>query len=200
MKRLCPFLDANGDGIDDTVYSCLSCHEQVDIGGVISFLVERDCLACHIQIPGEASVHHLTATAQGTDSPIGDPDVGDCTPCHGTVVDDIGDGHIIPNYNPSLVTPAPSEDPAAPGACNYCHDAGTDTISGVLVYTNEDNHHETGVFLNEVGETNQDACNWCHDVFLPEEFAIRVCEGCHGFESLHNIQADSNGDCCLDRR
>jgi hypothetical protein len=196
-ETVAPDLDANGDGVEDTVYSCLSCHEQVDNGGIISFLVERDCLACHIQIPGEASVHHLLPVAQGTDSPIGDPDVGDCTPCHGTVVDDIGDGHIIPSYNPSLVTPAPSEDPAAPGGCNYCHDAGTDTISGVVVYTNEDNHHNTGVFRNEVGETNQNACNWCHDVFLPEEFAIRVCEGCHGYESLHNIQADSDGDCCV---
>ena len=195
-ETVAPDLDANNDGADDTVYSCLTCHEQVDNGGIISFLVERDCLACHIQIPGEGSVHHLLPTAQGP-APIGDPLVGDCTPCHGTVVDDIGDGHVIPTYNPSLVTPAPSQDPAAPGGCNYCHEAGTDTLSGVLVYSNEDNHHNTGVFRSPTGGTNQDACNWCHDVFQPENRRIRVCEGCHGYESLHNIQADSDGDCCV---
>jgi hypothetical protein len=32
-------------------------------------LVERDCLQCHIQVPGDGSVHHVTATAQGIDSP-----------------------------------------------------------------------------------------------------------------------------------
>jgi hypothetical protein len=29
---------------------------------------------------------------------------------------------------------------------------------------------------------------------LPDEYAIRTCEGCHGFESLHNIQVDSDSD------
>ena len=33
---------------------------------------------------------HLTDVGQGRDSPLGDDDVGDCTPCHGTIVDDIG--------------------------------------------------------------------------------------------------------------
>ena len=27
---------------------------------------------------------------------------------------------------------------------------------------------------------------------VPEEYAIRVCEGCHGYESLHNIAADTD--------
>jgi hypothetical protein len=189
-ETVAPFLDADGDGVDDTLYSCLSCHAQDNSGGVISFLVERDCLQCHIQIAGEASVHHLTTTAQGP-APLGDPAVGDCTPCHGTVVDDIGDGHTIPTYNPSLVTPAPSEDPAAPGGCNYCHDAGTDTLSGVVVFSNEDNHHNTGVFRSQTGGTNQDTCTWCHDFAIPSAEQIRVCEGCHGPDSLHNIQADS---------
>jgi hypothetical protein len=197
-ETVVPYIDADGDGTQDTAYGCLSCHEQSDAGGVISFLVERDCLECHIQIAGEGSVHHLLPVAQGLDSPLGTADVGDCTPCHGDVVDDIGDGHVKPTYEPSLVTPAPSEDPAAPGGCNFCHDAGTDTLSGVVVFSNEDTHHNTGVFRSETGGTNQDTCNWCHDVFQPEAKKIRVCEGCHGLESLHNIQADSNDDCCVD--
>jgi len=44
-------------------------------------------------------------------------------------------------------------------------------------------------------------CNICHDYATVGEqsgpnfdSAIRVCEKCHGPESLHNIQADSDGD------
>ncbi len=153
-ETVVPNLDADGDGTDDTAYGCLSCHEQSNEAGVINFLVERDCLQCHVQIAGEGSVHHLTPLAQGLDSPIGDPAVGDCTPCHGTLVDDIGDGHTIPYYAPSMVTPKPSGGDGLPlnsrgngaGACDYCHDSGVDTVSGALVSANEDTHHNTGIF------------------------------------------------------
>ena len=196
-----PILDGNGDGTNDTNYGCLNCHGYTDSGGIITFIVERDCLVCHIQVAGEGSVHHLTDVAQGRDSPLGDPAVGDCTPCHGTIVDDIGDGHIIPFYTPSLVTPAPSNDPfeggvplngndVGSGACNYCHDAGIEDLE--LVYSNNDTHHNTGVFLSETGAVDQATCTWCHNVLLPEEYTIRVCEGCHGYESLHNIAADTD--------
>ena len=223
-----PNTDTDGDGTPDTVYSCLSCHEESTAGGVIIFLVIRDCLQCHIQAPGEASVHHLTATAQGTLPPednIGDPDVGDCTPCHGTLVDDIGDGHDIPTYAPSEVTPEPStrslvcsdtEDPcvvnsdctapatciivATPGGCNFCHasgtgdpaDPGTDTETGTLVYGNNITHHSAGVHKSRTGGSNTNACDWCHPPGLHGN-KMRVCEGCHGYESLHNIQVDSDG-------
>jgi hypothetical protein len=209
-ETVAPDIDANGDTVNDTVYSCLSCHEQRDVGGVITFEVERDCLQCHLQIPGEGSVHHLTPTAQGTRDPIDDigtDGVGDCTPCHGTVVDDIGDGHVIPLYSPSLVTPKPSGGNGDPdnsegngaGACDYCHSTGTgdpvipgsETPSGVLVYGNSVNHHNTGVDRSETGDIEGDRCLWCHAV--PYTPNIRTCEGCHGLESLHNIQTDAEG-------
>ena len=205
-ETVAPVLDTNQDGVDDTNYSCLSCHPYVDVGGEITFQVIRDCLQCHIQIPGEGSVHHLTPTAQGTDSPLGDPNVGDCTPCHGSLVDDIGDSHVIPIYSPSLVTPKPSGGEALPlnsrgtgaGGCDYCHDSGNNTTPPVQVYTNSETHHSTGVFISETGVINEDTCSWCHNMALPDEYQIRVCEGCHGYESLHNIQVDSDGDCCVD--
>jgi hypothetical protein len=31
-------------------------------------------------------------------------------------------------------------------------------------------------------------------MILPSEYDIRFCEGCHGYDSLHNIQTDSDGD------
>ena len=194
-----PIIDADQDGTSDTTYGCLNCHGVIGTDP-IEFGVERDCLVCHTQVPGEASVHHLTGTAQGTDSPIGDTDKGDCTPCHGDLVDDIGDGHAIRSYEPSTVTPSPSGGEGQPlngygngsGACDYCHDYGTDTDSGVEVFSNADTHHNTGIFLSETGVTNDTTCTWCHNMSLPSEYAIRTCEGCHGFESLHNIALDSN--------
>lgn len=204
-ETVAPVLDADQDGVADTVYSCLSCHAVDTGGGDISFILERDCLQCHVQVPGEGSVHHLTPLAQGLDSPIGDPNAGDCTPCHGTLVDDIGDGHFIPFYSPSLVTPSPSDGDGEPlnsrgngaGACNYCHDSGTDNSTGIQVFTNEDTHHNTGVFLSETGVLNGNACVWCHNWSQPGEYDIRSCEGCHGYESLHNIAADSDTGCFL---
>lgn len=203
-ETVAPDTDSDQNGISDTVYQCLNCHLEDTTGGIIKLLVWRDCMLCHVQIPGEASVHHLTPTAQGTNSPLGNPFVGDCTPCHGTLVDDIGDGHIIPAYEPSLVTPVPSGGDGLPlnsrgngaGACDYCHDDGTDTASGVVVFANKDTHHNTGVFMNEHGVVNNGKCLWCHGVIPPViSQGIRYCEKCHGYESLHNIAIDSNTGC-----
>ena len=65
------------------------------------------------------------------------------------------------------------------GGCNYCHD--DDGLSEPVILTNKDLHHISGL-------TN---CSWCHVFTLPFETQIRVCEQCHGPDSLHNIQADS---------
>ena len=255
-----PNPDADGDGNPDTAYGCLSCHDEDNTGGVINFLVERDCLACHTESP-----HHTTT--------------GNCVSCHGDIVDDVDDGHYIPTYAPSLVTPNPqaavcaisgepcaddsyctldmcalkglpcsvdadcdpdvcedSKNPctdnydcapgycsdgtgpcntdadctgggscrgeeacltgpdtcvvqgetcgmsatAEPGGCNYCHDAGTDTASGLDILDNHDTHHGKAT-----------SCNSCH---LSDRHAndMRKCEECHGPESLHNIVADSD--------
>jgi hypothetical protein len=193
-------IDSDNNGVNDTTFACLNCHTVSIVGGIIEMVVWRDCTECHVQIPGEASIHHLLSVAQGTNSPLGDPDVGDCTPCHGTLVDDIGDGHVIPTYAPSLVTPSLSGGEAAPlnsrgngaGACDYCHDSGTDTVTGIEVLSNTDTHHNTGVFQSEIGLIDFGVCDWCHNMSLPDESKIRACEGCHGYESLHNIQVDSS--------
>jgi hypothetical protein len=193
-----PDTDSDNDGQTDATYQCLNCHIEDTTGGIITLIVFRDCLVCHVQVAGEASVHHLTPTAQGIDSPLGDPDVGDCTPCHGTLVDDTGDGHFIPDYAPTPRTPTPSGGIAFPlnsrgngtGACDYCHDD-----DGLLpddpnkaIYTNQETHHGTGFGVDSA------KCDWCHDFTLPVEAQIRVCEGCHGPDSLHAIQTDSDGD------
>jgi hypothetical protein len=154
---------------DDDIYTCISCHGD-------DFTVERDCLACHT-----SSSHHETATADG----------GDCVACHGDLVDNMNDGHYIPTYSPSLVTPTRSEGDGLPlndrnvgaGGCDYCHDY--DGLTPPIIRTNMDLHHGAGwdAFGNK--------CDWCHDFAAPFEEQIRTCEGCHGPDSLHNIQVDS---------
>jgi len=159
-----PFPDA-GEGI----YVCLTCHDD-------NFTVVRDCLACHTSSP-----HHTTPAALA----------GDCVACHGDLVDNMDDGHYIPTYSPSLVTPTRSQGDGEPlnsrgngaGACDYCHD--DDGLSPPVILTNQALHHGTG--LTSV----PGACDWCHDFSAPFEAQIRTCEGCHGPDSLHNIQADS---------
>lgn len=161
---LVPYPDSDGDTIPDTVYGCLNCHDE-------NFTVVRDCIVCHT-----SSAHHTTPAATG----------GDCESCHGDLVDTIGDGHYIPTYDPSLVTPGRSQGAGLPlnsrgtgaGGCDYCHD--NDGLPTPVILTNQELHHGAS-----------DNCSWCHDFGAPFEEQIRTCEGCHGPDSLHNIQADS---------
>ncbi len=67
-----------------TTYSCLSCHSD-------QFILERDCKQCH----NAGSPHHTTADAVNRQ----------CSACHGSLVADFDDGHYIPTYGASLVTP-----------------------------------------------------------------------------------------------
>lgn len=176
-RTFIPYPDADGDGVDDTHYGCLNCHDT-------DFNVVRDCVTCHTSSP-----HHRTELALG----------GDCVACHGDIVDNMDDGHYIPTYEPSLVTPYRSVDgdptTSKPqggeplnsrgngaGACNYCHD--TDGLDPPVILSNRSLHHATSL-------AGEGKCDWCHDFALPFEAQIRVCEGCHGPDALHNIQADS---------
>ncbi len=145
-----------------TTWTCINCHSE-------TFVAERDCLICH----NTGSAHHNTPEATG----------GDCASCHGDVVDNTSDGHYIPTGTPSSVTPSPgiSGDgmPPVVGECDYCHDA-----DGGGILANQDLHHSTGL----------GTCTWCHDADATPDndpFEIRICESCHGPDSLHNIQADT---------
>ena len=189
---LVPYPDSDGDGVDDTNYSCLSCHDD-------NFMVVRNCVVCHTESP-----HHTTATADG----------GHCVACHGDIVDDMDDGHYIPEYNPSLVTPwrGLDGDDGEPvggeplnsygfgaGSCTYCHDADVDPSLGdpIVIFDSHDTHHHAG-WNGLAGDADSSRCRWCHtDDFVDGDRManfngqIRACEKCHGPDSLHNIQADS---------
>jgi hypothetical protein len=171
-----PEYNTPGAAPGQELYSCMSCHSD-------EFILERDCTVCH----NTASPHHQTQLA----------DDGDCVACHGDLVDNRDDNHYIPDYAPSLVTPTRSMGDAdqlnsygnGAGACDYCHDQDVmPPATPVLIRDNQANHHGTN--LVDFGSR----CNWCHDFGLPFDEQIRVCEDCHGPDSLHNIQADSDNN------
>jgi hypothetical protein len=182
-------------------YECLTCHTLVwdPVAMAYEFDEFRDCLQCHFSEfqpdhsdrTQEPTVHHRTATAS--------LDL-DCMACHGSLVNNFDDGHYIPTYDPSLVTPwaegKPNPGPNGEGNCNFCHDAGVE--GGIDILNNHDTHHETGltgITLPSPPFGSTTSCFLCHPGFGPnhDAFDIRVCERCHGPESLHNIQVDSNG-------
>ncbi len=193
-------------------HQCLTCHltdwvadPAMPDGGYFKFVLEptepefRNCLNCHAQTPGVASVHHLTQKAQEAK----------CQLCHGSLIDDPNDDSHIPDYDISLITPWPGDNydtssrsnqfnpPVAAyngrrkGNCSHCHYSGTDQVSGRVVPTNFNTHHGTGVGQPNSGSVH--GCNLCHD-FTPPNHTIRGCEKCHGISSLHNIEFDQKGD------
>ncbi len=152
-------------------------------------------------IPVRQNLGFLDISSGFTEEPHESPEAqaGQCKTCH-DLVDDMDDGHYIPTDEPSLVTPWPSGKDGAngPGNCIFCHKEGLhEGDSGsVFILDNASNHHNTG--LHDKKGTK---CGWCHDDYTvrPDSittsaYSIRTCEGCHGPDSLHNIQADSNGD------
>jgi len=141
--------------------------------------------------PQEPNIHHRTPEAVARD----------CKSCHGSMVANFDDGHYVPTYDPSLVTPwpagKPNGGPSGEGNCNFCHDAGLPDI-----LDNHDTHHDTGLTrASFTGLTS--ACCACHPPLNSnpascrpnfDAFDMRKCEQCHGVQTLHNIQADSNGN------
>lgn len=170
--------------------ACLDCHTLVSDGLTPPSMVFADfrtCSVCH-----KTSPHHTTAAAAARD----------CKACHGPI-DNPLDGHYVPTYPVSSVTPRingiPAVDPAT-GAivtvqgCAACHqpnataiDPNTNLVRAIS--SNADTHHGTN--LGQPGSTVGN-CDWCHN-FAQPGLAIRQCESCHGVKSLHNIQPKVGG-------
>ena len=73
------------------------------IGGIFQFIVERDCTQCHTQGSSfELTVHHRTDLALGNL-----PQGPDCKACHGSLVDNMEDGHFISAEPTTAQTPKP---------------------------------------------------------------------------------------------
>ena len=157
-------------------YDCLDCHTLID-GAFDAF---RNCSDCH-----SISPHHLTDDAKNFN----------CSECHGSFVDDYNDGHVIPTYNKTLITPDSSfkyTDSATGlkiGGCEACHEP--DLTADPEIRSNPNTHHNLSGFT-------ANNCDLCHsadstagtpgDTDVDIGLDIRYCERCHGINSLHSIQ------------
>jgi len=164
--------DAHHLLVQNESYECTDCHPvQTDSDGGTGVEVIRNCVVCH-----DSSPHH------------GAPEAVDrhCSHCHGSFVDDYDDGHLIPAYTPSLITPDTSfralnnETGKKWGGCEACHEP--DNTATPAIYSNPDTHHNLGNLSLE--------CDMCHGNSDEDLLNIRKCEECHGVKSLHNIQYD----------
>ena len=156
---------------------CLDCHTMVPDGtGGFVFADFRTCSVCHTATPP-----HTSAKAVALD----------CQACHGSFIDNPNDGHYIPVYPVSSVTPLasgrtvvnPDGVAVLVQGCEACHQADATAIdpntnTTRAIFSNKDTHHGTGI----------KDCNLCHNTADPN---IRSCEKCHGVKSLHNIQKKS---------
>lgn len=201
-----PCADAGWGTTCTTTYQCTSCHRLVedplvpgefilDVTAVQGF---RNCLNCHQQVGNGLTVHHKTQLAQ----------TGMCADCHGDFIASVDKGQAAPTYQPSIITPWPSDKPNGDntvpantagtyaGNCNYCHNTRNGDIVGtventgpfapITVYRNDQTHHNTGFFQDPT------KCAWCHNAGGPaNSTSIRTCERCHDIRSLHNIQYDN---------
>ncbi len=211
-----PFPDADNDGIDDENYSCLSCHEQtLSLNDDLKLTQDfRDCQFCHIVEGATKTVHHNSLRAKEAL----------CAECHGSVISNMDAGLPPSTSMPSITTPWGSGKLNAdtsisslagthPGNCDFCHNTDSNHAAGtpmpsplgeIRVFTNEYNHHRTGVPLIE-GSSKGSPCQWCHIIEWPAWYKgdpaadkapwqMRACQRCHDTVSLHSIEADVTGD------
>lgn len=175
-------------------YSCNNCHPVVTGPNGQSVLLDRNCVACHNGSAFYANSnlvagrpHHNSTWAQGRN----------CKQCHGAYVDNYNDGHYIPSYNVSNVTPDTSYKAINSttgkkwGGCEACHEA--DIRSAPEILSNADSHHTT-----ILSTTQGFSCTWCHFGSGPYTgaSAVRQCETCHSVSTIHNIQrnyTETNG-------
>lgn len=165
-------------------YGCMDCHPNMMAG------FDRNCILCHNGSAYYANLnlnpgipHHNTTWAYLDKN---------CTKCHGSYVDRENDGHTIPSYTPSLVTPSTSykvynsSSGRYWGGCLACH-RGNTSVSPII-YDNNWTHHNLGKVTQ--GYPNPGTgCLTCHNTTVGA-LNIRTCEKCHGIKSLHNIQKD----------
>lgn len=159
---------------------CLDCHVLVvDGSGGFVFQDFRTCSNCHTTTP-----HHTTLAAQQKN----------CKACHGSLVDNPDDGHYIPSYPISSVTPLKDGrsvlDPATGQTiivqgCEACHQADPSAVNPLTnrslpIANSYNTHHREGL-----------TCSICHPNPHGVPLNIRVCQACHGIKSLHNIQKNS---------
>lgn len=162
-----------------TPLGCTDCHPLTGPVGAQTLTISRNCHDCHdgtawavnplinlSVIRGSPGRPHHNATKNSASNlaiQVAYLAINrTCKVCHGDgVLDNYNDGHYVPSYNVSMVTPMADYKINATkgggkewGGCMACHDAGQE--GAVYVNSNHDTHHyETTSMLGR-------QCNYCH--------------------------------------
>ena len=170
--------------VTGSVYGCSNCHPVVTGPNGQSVYLERECLDCHsglnfsrvdanaINAKVNISRPHHINTAEAA--------ARDCKACHGSFVANTSDGHYVPTYAPSIVTPEPhykvynATSNRYWGGCWSCHQ---NTTANVPVLLSQYETHHGAINGNRTSNQTTDprydyqtagtpgrACNWCHTV------------------------------------
>ncbi len=175
--------DGTGDinPMTGLVFVCKDCHPIVSGPNGQSATIERNCVNCHNGTAFWANPtkvdpnrpHHNTQWARDRN----------CKQCHG-FVDNYNDGHYMPDYGVSEITPDTSykiynaSSGRYWGGCEACHQENL----AQKIWQNAETHH------SEILEVTEGyACEWCH-VAAGSALDVRRCEDCHSIQTLHNIQ------------
>ncbi len=160
-----------GSGMNrTTTLGCVDCHPI--IGGVLT--VSKNCHDCHdgtafsanpsinlSAIRGAPGRPHHNITKRSASSTFNATYWAadrHCTNCHGDgYLDNYDDGHYVPSYNVSMVTPMASfkvnDSGKLWGGCLACHDDGTEGTQAV--YNSDTTHHTVRFWIGY-------QCNDCH--------------------------------------
>lgn len=162
------------------VFGCMDCHPTVTGPNGQSVLIDRNCLTCHngsnfYANPTKINIsrpHHIDTASDGAN--IGQPAQNrDCKFCHGSFVANYNDGHYIPSYNTSIITPTThykiynATSGRYWGGCFACHQ--NNSVASPALLDQHDTHHNA-INGNRTGVGHQKdstpgyACNWCHTV------------------------------------
>lgn len=154
--------------------TCMTCHRGTYDPGCncYTLVAPHDCRVCHTSSP-----HHVSSWAAERH----------CSHCHGSLVTDYDDGHYIPTYSTSVVTPVPgcrvwtdeTKTVCKSGGCQACHVASTSVSPSVA---------STAV-LHHAASKDCTLCHGAHNLF-----DIRRCEDCHGIQSLHAVEFNAEAN------
>ena len=185
-------------------FQCQDCHPSTP-GSGMGILLDRNCMDCHnatafwgdslgAHVGNFTRPHHNTTHAQ----------TRNCKFCHGASVDDYNDGHYVPLYPESEITPSAlfkasnSTSMRVWGGCLACHGENISASPSIFfTHTNgfppvadgTNNVHHNEILGITGGTPTGDQCLWCH-VDVSNVLDVRGCETCHSVRSIHNVQFD----------
>lgn len=128
--------------ITNTPYGCQDCHPSTP-GQGNGVLMDRNCINCHNGSAFYANKNVIAGRPHHINT--NDAKNRNCKACHGSFVDSYNDGHYVPLYNKSEITPTTNfkvfnaTSGRYWGGCFACHQPSAATSPNIL--SNKDNHH-----------------------------------------------------------